>query len=202
VFADLLRDRLRGMIPLSQEQVCALERHHAMLTRWNKVLNLTAVRDLEEAVARHYCESLYLGTQLPAGVLTVADVGTGGGFPGVPVAILRPDCTVCLIESHQRKAVFLRESSRELQNVRVLAKRAEEVREEFNWVVCRAVKFGDVGRVLARLAPNLALLGGEEEPGQLKGLVWAEPVRLPWGARRYVWVGNVVSREVSRETQK
>src|ERR1035441_7985957 len=94
-----------------------------MLLRWNQKLNLTSIRNREEAIQRHYGESLFLGMRLPPGAWKIADIGSGAGFPGFPVAVLRPDCQVTLIESHQRKAVFLRESSRKQPNIRVLARR-------------------------------------------------------------------------------
>ena len=79
---------------------------------------------------RHYCESLFLGAHLPAGAAANCRHRFGRRVSRVfPLAILRPDCAVTLIESHQRKAVFLREASRRLPNVRVLAKRAEDVSE-------------------------------------------------------------------------
>ncbi len=114
MFADLLRERLRGIVELSPGQIAALEAHYELLVRWNKTVNLTTITSLEEAVERHYCESLFLGAHLPAGNLRVVDVGSGAGFPGFPVAILRPECSVTLVESHQRKAVFLREASRKI----------------------------------------------------------------------------------------
>src|ERR1700686_1014922 len=95
--------------------------------RWNKTINLTRIEGIEEAVDRHYAESLFLGANLPAGPLKIADVGSGAGFPGIPVAILRPEVAVSLIESHQRKGVFLKEATRRLQNVTVISKRAEHV---------------------------------------------------------------------------
>ena len=102
MFAELLLERLGSWVPLAPEQVRVLERHYELMVRWNKVLNLTAVREVAEIVERHYCESLFLGSHLPAGALRIADVGSGAGFPGIPVAILRPECPVTLIESHQR----------------------------------------------------------------------------------------------------
>ena len=96
--------------PLTREQVSALYGHYALLARWNKALNLTTVMGLEESVLRHYCESLFLGARLPERAGAVLDVGSGAGFPGVPLAVLRSDCNVTLAESHQRKAVFLREA--------------------------------------------------------------------------------------------
>ncbi len=180
---------------LTGEQEAALEAHLDLLMRWNRTLNLTAIRNREEAIERHYCESLFLGAKLPAGRLRIADVGSGAGFPGFPVAVLRPECSVTLIESHQRKAVFLREASRKVPNVKVAAKRAEDVTEAFDWVISRAVSYGDLGSFLKRLAPNVDLLGGAERPAEVMGFVWDPPVALPWGRQRFLWTGRAVSRE-------
>lgn len=193
MFAELLAERLRGVAELSQGQVGALAAHYDLLARWNKVLNLTAVRTPEEAVERHYCESVFLGAHLPPGPLAVADIGSGAGFPGIPVAILRPDCRVALIESHQRKAVFLREASRGLANIEVVARRAEVVEGVYGWAVSRAVKAIDIAAVLSRMAENVALLAGEERP-DAASIAWEEPIRLPWGERRFLWIGKTVSR--------
>jgi 16S rRNA (guanine527-N7)-methyltransferase len=178
---------------LTADQQAALEAHLELLMRWNKTLNLTAIRTREEAIARHYCESLFLGTRLPAGELRIADVGSGGGFPGFPVAILRPECSVTLIESHQRKAVFLREASRKVPNVRVLAKRAEDVAETFDWVISRAVSYEDLAPLLGKLAPNAALLSGAEAPPASLGFGWDAAVALPWGQQRFLWTGHRLS---------
>lgn len=182
---------------LTAEQEAALEAHLELLLRWNRTVNLTAIRSREEAIERHYCESLFLGTRLPAGRLRIVDVGSGAGFPGFPVAILRPECSVTLIESHQRKSVFLREASRKVPNVRVLAMRAEDVKETFDWAISRAVSYADLASLLKRLAPNADLLGGAERPPDGMGLVWEDPVALPWGRQRYLWTGQVVSRETA-----
>ena len=131
------------------------------MLRWNAKLNLTRITDRAEAWERHYKESIYLANKLPPGPLRIADVGSGAGFPGIPIAVVRPECTVTLIESHQRKAVFLREATRDLPNVHVLAMRAEEVTEKFDWVVSRAVNPEEVLKL--RLAPNIALLTGRFE---------------------------------------
>ncbi len=175
---------------LTPEQEAALEAHLELLMRWNRSLNLTAIRSREEAIERHYCESLFLGARLPAGALRIADVGSGAGFPGFPVAVLRPECSVTLIESHQRKAVFLREASRKVPNVRVLAKRAEDVGETFDWVISRAVSYADLASVLKKLAPNADLLSGAERPPESLGFVWDAPVALPWGSQRFLWTGR------------
>jgi 16S rRNA (guanine527-N7)-methyltransferase len=165
-----------------------LEAHWELLERWNRKLNLTTISHLEEAVERHYAESLFLGMHLPVGPLRVVDIGSGPGFPGFPVGVLRPDCSVTLIESHQRKAVFLREASRKLPNVRVVAKRAEEVTEVFDVAVSRAVSYGDLEDCLRRLAPRAMLLTGQEEPPDALGFDWEPPIPLPWGERRFLRV--------------
>ena len=102
-------------------------------------MNLTTVKSGEETVTRHYCESLFFGSHLPGEPRSVVDIGSGAGFPGVPIAILKPSCAVTLVESHQRKAVFLREATRGLTNVSVVAQRAQDVADKFEWVVSRAV---------------------------------------------------------------
>jgi 16S rRNA (guanine527-N7)-methyltransferase len=162
----------------------ALRAHHELLQRWNKTLNLTRIDSIE----RNYGESLFLGRHLPPGPLTICDIGSGAGFPGFPVAILRPECQVTLIESHQRKAVFLKEASRGIPNIRVLAKRAEEVAERFDWAISRAVSAEDLSTVLARLAQNVALLTGAEVPA-IPGIQWKDPIPLPDGSARFLRLG-------------
>jgi 16S rRNA (guanine527-N7)-methyltransferase len=190
MLADLLRQGLAGVVELSPGQVEALETHYQLLVRWNRTLNLTSIKGMEEAVERHYCESLFLGAQLPQGHLRIADIGSGAGFPGFPVAVLRPDCSVTLIESHQRKAVFLREATRGLPHVRVLARRAEEVEERFDRAISRAVSYEDLASFLKNLAPNVDLLTGGEEPPDGIGFVWQAAIPVPWGRRRFLRVGH------------
>ena len=110
-------------------------------------------------------------------------MGSGPGFPGLVAAISRPDCQFDLVESHQRKAVFLKEASRGLGNVRVVAKRAESVVERYDWVISRAVRPADV--VKLDLAPCVALLVGEQDAGRLAGF---SIDRLPWGRNRVLAV--------------
>jgi 16S rRNA (guanine527-N7)-methyltransferase len=190
MFADLLRQRLAGVCELSPGQVEALEAHYQLLLRWNRTLNLTSIRRMEEAVERHYCESLFLGAHLPPGCLRIADIGSGAGFPGWPVAVLRPECSVTLIESHQRKAVFLREASRNLLNVRVLARRAEDVNERFDWAISRAVSYEDLASFLKNLAASVDLLTGGEAPPDGMGFVWQPPILVPWGGQRFLRSGH------------
>ena len=154
---------------LTSDQLDLLDQHYRMLQRWNPKINLTRISSLADIVRFHYCESLYLGSYLPARPLRIVDIGSGAGFPGIPVAIYRSDCEVDLVESHQRKAVFLREATRNLSNVRVLAKRADDLVGSYDWMISRAVRSEDVLKL--NLASNLAVLGTEGE-------------KLPWGESR------------------
>jgi len=195
VFAELLRSKLEGIGELAPWQLARLELHYELLVRWNRVLNLTSVRTLAEMVERHYCEPVFAAWQLPEGGVTIADIGSGGGFPGIPIAIVRPQGSTVLIESHQRKAAFLREASRDLSNVRVVAKRAEDVNERFDWVVSRAVRYADIVGSLKKLGGHAELLTGEVSASDLPGFEWRPPIQVPWGKHRYIWIGSV-----SRET--
>ncbi len=190
MFAELLQSQVADIAVLSPIQIAALEAHYNLMVRWNKTLNLTKVIDVAEAVSRHYGESLFLGAHLPMGKLRIADVGSGPGFPGFPVAILRPDCEVTLIESHQRKAVFLKESARNVSNVNVLAKRAEAVEERFDLVISRAVSYVDLGGGVLTLASSLALLTGDEEPPPSWGWRWEPAIVVPGGKSRFLRLGK------------
>lgn len=189
MFAELLRKKLAGICELPAARAEQMQRHCDLLVRWNRVINLTSVRSVEDVVERHYCESVFAAIHLPAGVLRIGDVGSGGGFPGVPLAIMRPDCHVALIESHQRKGAFLREAVRDLPNVRVLTARAEDVQEEFDWVLSRAVKYADIAEDLRRLGRSAELLTGACRVEDLPGFVWQRPIALPWGDHRSLWIG-------------
>jgi hypothetical protein len=106
--------------------------------------------------------------------------------------VLRPDCEVTLVEAHQRKAVFLREASRNLPNVRVLAVRGEDVAGVFDRGISRAVSYEDLRGVLKRLARAADLLTGAEEPPESLGFEWQEPIVLPWGRQRFLRQGGAV----------
>lgn len=172
-FKSLLELEFSPYGRLSPEQTSMLEEHYRLLLRWNRQINLTRITSLQEAVRYHYCESLYLAARLPVGPLRLIDIGSGAGFPGIPVAIYRPECTVDLVEAHQRKAVFLREAARSLINVRVLPQRAEAVPGSYDWMISRAVRPADVLEL--NLAPHVAVLGSEGET-------------LPWGEKRALFM--------------
>jgi len=188
-FAESLERELRPWLRLSEGQIRQLHEHYELLQFWNKKINLTSVKPGVETVIRHYCESLLFGAHFPGDSrrVSVADVGSGAGFPGVPLAILKPEWKVALIESNLRKAVFLREATRSLDNVSVLAQRAEDVSVPYEWVVSRAVSPTAVLNNVPRLASRVGLMLGEEDFSTVKSIsniAWSEPLQLPWGDRR------------------
>jgi 16S rRNA (guanine527-N7)-methyltransferase len=205
-FSTVLACRFSSSGQLSPNVLSELLRHYELLLRWNRTLNLTSITVLEQAVERHYCESLFLGVHLPESAVSVLDIGSGAGFPGVPMAILRPDCKFTLAESHQRKAVFLREATRHLSNVRVVACRAEDAEGAFDWVVSRAVRWPDVLRAARRCgaraqaaasrpSPAVGLLLGQDDAADVRcesGFEWQPLVALPWGLRRVLLVGHAL----------
>ncbi len=178
-FAALLVRHLDGRVKVNNDQIGALDRHYQLLVKWNRVLNLTSIRDAEGAVVRHYCECLFFASLLPE-TGRVLDLGSGAGFPGVPIAVLRPEIYVTLLESHQRKAVFLKEAARELANVDVLAKRAEDISVTWDLVVSRAVDPQEVLRQAPRLASRVGMLVGGAD-----SILFDERTKLPWGDDRW-----------------
>ena len=137
----------RAGASLSDRQQALLSRFLDLLLDANTRMNLTRIVDRESAEVHHVGDSLTLLRFIPPGSWRVADVGSGGGVPGIPLAIARPDLSVLLIESTKKKASFLEGAIRELglTNVRVSSERAEELgrsaatRESFDLVVARAV---------------------------------------------------------------
>ncbi|HSW50159.1 MAG TPA: RsmG family class I SAM-dependent methyltransferase [Bryobacteraceae bacterium] len=193
-FRSLLLRHMEGVVTLDGKQVGALWNHWRQYERWNRVLNLSAVRDLEGAVVKHYCESLFLASCLPAGPVRIVDVGSGAGFPGFPIAVLRGDCQVLLVESHRRKAVFLQEVTRQAPNARVFVGRAEQVPDHFDWLVSRAVAWRDLAVHAARLADHVGLLASSVDAQSLvldSAFRWKEPFPLLWGKDGVVLVADV-----------
>jgi len=101
-------------LKLSDKQVQQIQQYTKILWVWNDKVNLTAIRDPLEILYRHFCESMFGTALLPVENCRLADVGSGGGFPGIPLKILRPDLQVFLVESNAKKATFLAEVVREI----------------------------------------------------------------------------------------
>lgn len=130
--AELRQDLHRGLVSLGLDADAPAPRlldYLALLARWNRTYNLTAVRDPREMVTRHLLDSLAMHAYVESGAL--ADLGTGPGLPGIPLAIAKPQLRVTLVESNGKKARFLREAVRTLAlgNARVAESRAEALDE-------------------------------------------------------------------------
>lgn len=190
-FERLLRQHLADRVEITAEQTAALGHHFELMVRWNRVLNLTAIRDMEEAIVRHYCECLYFASLLPTGP-RILDYGPGAGFPGIPIAVVKPEFQVTLAESHQRKAAFLKEATRGVDNVSVVAQRVEDLAGSWDLVVSRAVDPLQVLKQIPRLAPCAGLLVGGADCQRLAALdaAWCERIKLPWGDDRWAVFGT------------
>jgi len=183
-------------------QVVLIQQYIKTLLRWNEKLNLTAIRDPLEILYRHFCESMFAAGAIPVDKGRLADIGSGPGFPGIPLKILRPDLELCLVESNIKKGTFLAEVVRELRltNTRVLISRYEELGEELtplDYVCSRAV--GEFGPFLEwagsdRVAAHQVILwvGGRdlEEIRKMKNWEWREPILIPKSLQRYLLVGK------------
>ncbi len=126
--------------PLDGAALARFDAYLALLVRWNARTNLTAIRTADGILRRHFLESILAARTLPVGVRTLVDFGSGAGFPGLPIAICRPEIAVTLAESQQKKSAFLREAVRTMGlTVAVHAARAETLTERFDCVTLRAV---------------------------------------------------------------
>jgi len=162
--SDLLKALNAGAqkisVALSAAASARLLDYIQLIEKWNKVHNLTAVRELQEMVTLHLLDSLTIVAHVPQSA-RVIDVGSGAGLPGIPLAIAREDVTVTLLDSNHKKAAFLRQAKSELKldNVSVIADRVEDVKPAklFDIVVSRA--FSDLPDFVAAARHLLAPQG-------------------------------------------
>ena len=193
-FGSQLRSTTAGFVALTDEQVSLLERHYRVLCDWNRRLNLTRVTDLGHAIEWHYAESLFLAVLLSEIVPSrsgVADFGSGAGFPGVPVAVLRPDWNVALVESHARKSVFLREATRDLDNVSIINSRFEKLSAVHDVVISRAVDWKAVLEAAGQ-ATTVAFLRSAKDAEiifQLRSFTW-NITPIPWNPDHATVIGR------------
>ena len=185
---------------LSKEQLNNISKYIDILLRWNSRINLTAVREPEEIVRRHFGESLFSARYLFPNVenqspTRIIDVGSGAGFPGLPIKLWFPSAHVTLIEANNKKVTFLREVIRNitLMNINVYSGRAEDYNDaQGDLVTLRAVeKFETVLPNAAALMAShgrLALLIGESQYQKAKEIKpafrWNDPVPIPASTSR------------------
>jgi len=189
-----------GLKTLDAAQTHHFEDYLSLLLRWNARVNLTAIRDEDGILKRHFVESIACAQALPAEIHTLLDFGTGAGFPGLPIALCRPEIAVTLAESQGKKAAFLSEAVRVLGvAAKVHSERAETLGAEFDCVTLRAVdkmeKAVQAASRLVRRGGWLALMTTESELEKLKvsaggEFAWAGVVRLPDGEDRLLVLGE------------
>lgn len=193
---------LKPYADVDQWQLESISKYIDLLLKWNARINLTAVRKPEEMVTRHFGESLFAARNLldPASTTTVADLGSGAGFPGVPVALWARQAKVTLIESNGKKAAFLNELIHQLglKNAKVFSQRAEDYQAKADLVTLRAVeKFEGALPIAAELLEPEGRLGLMIGVGQvdrakkiLDGFSWNTPILVPGGQSRALLVGT------------
>jgi 16S rRNA (guanine527-N7)-methyltransferase len=237
-----------GVCALSSVQLQQISTYIDILLRWNARINLTAIRDPEEIVTRHFGESLFLASRLfppPSSVssvpsvinafdsigkverkneeppvkndspiesavpmrgITLADIGSGAGFPGLPIKLWAPQISLTLIESNHKKATFLREVSRvlTLTDIYIQNTRAEILTaNNYDVVTLRAVERFEsilpVAASLLRPASRLALLIGASQQDQattsLPHLAWSKPVQIPNSRTRVMLIGQAIKTQ-------
>jgi len=212
--ADLLAPFLRA--PLSEIQLRQLSTYLDLLLRWNQRMNLTALRDEESIVTRHFGESLFAAAQLfphaaapasgaedqLAALPHVVDIGSGAGFPGIPIHIWSSRIKSTLIESNNKKVAFLREVCRSLTltMIDVFPGRAEDFPSQADVVTLRAVDRFDtilpVAAARVASAGRLALLITSAQTKSALALTefaWANPTPIPASTNRIVLIGQRIA---------
>lgn len=138
------------------------EKYQSLLKEWNEKFNLTAILDDQGIIEKHFIDSIYPVKFIDFANKSLCDIGSGAGFPGIPLAILNPTLKVTLVESNGKKITFLNEvvKSLSLDNVKVIKSRVEELnkREAFDFVSARAVTKLNV---LSELSIPLLVVNGE-----------------------------------------
>jgi len=204
-----------GMAPLEPTLASRFPAYLSLILRWNTRINLTAIRDEEGIISRHFVESIACARALPSGIGTLLDFGSGAGFPGLPIALCRPEIAVTLAESQGKKAAFLQEAVRILGlSTRVLAARAESESRLYDCVVLRAVdRMPEAVKTAATFVREggwLVLMTTEPEVASLQSaaessssgpaFIWSPPIPLPGSAERIISFGQKIAPDFRPES--
>jgi 16S rRNA (guanine527-N7)-methyltransferase len=188
-----------GLAKLEEGMEARFGKYLELLVRWNERMNLTSVRNRGDILRRHFVECIGCAQALPQGIGELLDVGSGAGFPGVPIAICRPEITVTLAESQAKKAAFLNEVLRTLElKAEVFAGRAESLSRSFDCVTLRAVDRMNfavkaaagllkLNGWLAVMTTLVAVSGVTLAAGER--LQWRDPMDLPGSEQQVLLLG-------------
>jgi 16S rRNA (guanine527-N7)-methyltransferase len=189
---EILRSNLSAFeLELSTEALAGLSAYYSLLTRWNDRLHLVAPCSPEEFATRHLLESLMLLKHLPQDA-KIADIGSGAGLPIIPCLVVRPDLHATLIESSQKKSVFLREALKTVgRDATVVTRRFEDMEApDVSFVTCRALdQFIEKVPDMIRWAPRgstLLLFGGETLRQKLSKET--QGYKVPLSEKRFLFV--------------
>lgn len=192
---------LTPYIELDERQLSSISTYINILLKWNARMNLTAIRDPRQIVQRHFGESFFAAQKLLGSedAFKIVDVGSGAGFPGLPVAMYAPRSEITLIEAQSKKAAFLNEVIRGLglKNAHVFSRRAEDYTGGAELVTMRAVeRFEAVLPTVAKLVEPGGRLGLMIGTAQVESatkltpeIAWQSPIVVPGGHSRVLLVG-------------
>ena len=144
-YLDLQKALLNEGIDVSDNQLALFQQYSSLLISWNEKFNLTAITDEKQIIEKHFLDSLFLAKYINLDNKKVLDIGTGAGFPGIPLAIIFPNASFYLSDSNGKKITFLKEVVKQLNlnNVTIIQSRIEEMnkyRDQFDYVSARALK--------------------------------------------------------------
>lgn len=196
---------LQPFAELDQQQLALTSIYIDLLLKWNSRINLTAVRDPREIISRHFGESFFAAEIVRAySPASLIDLGSGAGFPGIPIAMRLPQTSVTLIESNQKKSTFLKEAifALKLQNLTVFNGRGEDYPHKASLVTMRAVesfaRAFPTALALVEQKGRIALMVGESQANTARSLatevVWGDGVMVPGSHSRILLVGTKVAK--------
>jgi len=185
-------------------QCAAINSYISLLLQWNNRISLTTVVDPKDILRFHFGESLYAAVCVPILKGRLADVGSGAGFPGLPLRLALPALSLIMIESNTKKAAFLREAVRELNlaDVEVVRERMEDLPMNpvpFDFIAARAL--GSHAKTLNWAEGKLSTTGkivlwlGEEDAAEISRDTlwkWDAPVHIPGSERRFILSGSPI----------
>ncbi len=181
---------------------CQIQKYIDLLLLWNQKISLTSIVDVEQIVRFHFGESLFAKNSVPVEKGRLADLGSGAGFPGLPLAMISPLLEVTLVEANQKKAAFLSEVVRALglPNVEIVRSRFENLRlrrAAFDFLTARALGqhkelIGWAKRLLVDSGRLILWVGREdvESLSRTPGWNWRSAIKIPRSRSRFLLVGT------------